>query len=510
MIVPSVLAQTAPTVNGFNVSYGGRSYNAASDLTTFSYVVAGTNVSPDLSHFNVEIPSCDPALEVVSFNPSSAVTIGTDPTTGITGIKWDLPLRMDQTRTYSVSFSGDVDEGPARVAVKGGPGFEAISLSGPACTEAAIQLTKSVSVDGGATWLDAQIAPGSVAELGATVSFLLQVTNIGDFPLTNITLTDSMFTLGCEIPATLEVEDSFQCIVADVPVTEGQHVNTATVTATAVGGDDDDDDDDSGETVTDSDVAHYYGGSLPLINIEKLVSVGGVWYTADSAPGLIIPNDEQVSFRIVVTNDGTVSFTNLTLSDSQYALDGCAIPAELASGDSFECIIGPFDVESDDPQVNTATVTAQSGGETFTASDDAHYVSDDDDEGGTIIIIEGPVTEININIIIIYDIEIELNPDDPLLTVIRIGDIIRVEGDLVGEGDVIIVIAIIVIIIDVDIYVGDDDDVIWRDDGECGNPPPPWAPAHGWRRKCENNVIIIIERGGRGGGRGNDDDDDDD
>ena len=32
----------------------------------------------------------------------------------------------------------------------------------------------------------------------------------------------------------------------------------------------------------------------------------------------------------------------------------------------------------------------------------------------------------------------------------------------------------------------------WRDRGNCSNPPPPWAPAHGWRRRCEG-----------GGGSGN-------
>jgi hypothetical protein len=114
----------------------------------------------------------------------------------------------------------------------------------------------------------------------------------------------------------------------------------------------------------------------------------------------------------------------------------------------------------------------------------------DVDGSPIIIIIEGPVTAIIGNIIIIYDIEIQLNPDDPLLTVIQIGDIIRIEGDWVDNGGTIIVIAIIIVIIDVDIYINDG--VIWRDKGDCGNGPPPWAPAHGWRRKCEN-------RGRRGG-----------
>src|SRR5690606_21840366 len=47
---------------------------------------------------------------------------------------------------------------------------------------------------------------------------------------------------------------------------------------------------------------------------------------------------------------------------------------------------------------------------------------------GTAIVVEGPVTAIELNIIIINEIRIWLDPDDPLLTVIQIGDVLRVEG----------------------------------------------------------------------------------
>jgi hypothetical protein len=118
--------------------------------------------------------------------------------------------------------------------------------------------------------------------------------------------------------------------------------------------------------------------------------------------------------------------------------------------------------------------------------------------GDVIIVIEGPVEQININIITIYNINIEVAPDDPLLTVIQIGDVIRVEGHLDDDdSDTIIIIAVTVIFIDIDVFVADDGQV-WRDPGDCSNGPPPWAPAHGWRRRCEG-----------GGGGGNDDDDDD-
>ncbi|MCB9452938.1 MAG: hypothetical protein H6672_15970 [Anaerolineaceae bacterium] len=108
-----------------------------------------------------------------------------------------------------------------------------------------------------------------------------------------------------------------------------------------------------------------------------------------------------------------------------------------------------------------------------------------EDSGAIIIIIEGPVQAININIITIYNINIQLDPDDPILTVIQIGDVIRVSGQVVQSGTTIVIVAINIIFINVDVVIFEGD--IWRDDGNCGNPPPPWAPANGWHRRCDNN-----------------------
>jgi hypothetical protein len=101
-----------------------------------------------------------------------------------------------------------------------------------------------------------------------------------------------------------------------------------------------------------------------------------------------------------------------------------------------------------------------------------------------IIVIEGPVQAINGNIIIIFNINIQLDPNDPNLKIIKIGDIVHIEGTPTGNGTIII-IAVTVIIINVDVNPSTGD--VWRDDDHgCGNPPPPWAPAHGWHRKCDN------------------------
>lgn len=114
------------------------------------------------------------------------------------------------------------------------------------------------------------------------------------------------------------------------------------------------------------------------------------------------------------------------------------------------------------------------------------------DNSPVIIVIEGPVKNININIITIYNFTIVLDENDPIINAIRIGDIVRVEGEIdddriiiVGGSINITIVAVSVTIVSVDVFINVDGQV-YRDDSDCGNPPPPWAPAHGWHRRCES------------------------
>jgi hypothetical protein len=120
------------------------------------------------------------------------------------------------------------------------------------------------------------------------------------------------------------------------------------------------------------------------------------------------------------------------------------------------------------------------------------------------IIVEGPVQVVNVNVITIYDIDVTINANDPVLTQIQVGDFVRIEGDMITQNNTVVVVAVSVFVVEVDVIVSNNNTIIWQDDNGCGNPPPPWAPAHGWRRRCQgggNNVIIIT---------GDWDDDDDD
>jgi hypothetical protein len=372
----------------------------------------------------------------------------------VNGIKWDLPLKTNENRLYSITFEGNVAQGMVLAAVKGGPGFTALSVPGPLCDVASINVEKYISLDNKATWLDADAAPGMDAELDGQVFFRFLVTNNGTSALTGISLTDNKLDLtSCVKPATLAAGAFFECVVGPIAVVAGQHSNTAT--AQGVFGD------GSGTTI-DTDLAHYFGGDRPAIDVEGYVSSNGgaTWIDADGAPGLLVDIGDGVSYRFIVKNTGNVALTGLSLTDSVLNTASCTIPATLEPGASFTCDVAGA-TATEGPHSNTTTATGTANGVTVTDTDATAYTGGDidvvvivdDDETDVIIVIEGPVESINVNIITIFGIDIEVDINDPILTQIKIGDFLRIEGNSVGRGDTIIIVAITIVIVDIDIIV---------------------------------------------------------
>jgi len=269
-------------------------------------------------------------------------------------------------------------------------GSEVVKFGNQEQFEPSIDIEKYVSVDDQATWFDADSPPGPEVLAGSnTVWFKFVVINDGDVALTGVTLSDTDFDAAigaqCTVPTVLAVGESFECVIGPFVAIEGQHINTATVTG-----------DHDGQTYDDTDRAKYFGTvpepPTPSIDIEKYVSVDdrATWHDADSPPGPeVLAGSNTVWFKLVVTNDGDVALTNVTLSDTDFdAAIGaqCTVPTELGVGESFECVIGRF-VAIEGRHVNTATVTGDYDGQTCNDSDRAKYygniaVCDDADRDG--------------------------------------------------------------------------------------------------------------------------------
>ena len=234
-------------------------------------------------------------------------------------------------------------------------------------TQPALDLEKYVSVDNQATWHDADTPPGPQATSGNNVYFRFVISNVGNVPLTNVTLSDDVYNLSScsSIPNPLPVGANFTCILGPLTAQIGQHTNSAATTGVY-----------EGATLRDSDDANYYAPPEPALDLEKLVSVDSqlTWQDADAPPGPLTTAGRDVYFRFVVMNAGNVPLSNVTLTDNVYNLSGCNVPNPLPIGATYTCTYGPTVAELGQ-HTNTATTTGVYQDVTLHDTDDANYIA---------------------------------------------------------------------------------------------------------------------------------------
>ncbi len=123
-------AQTQTKVGDYFISLNGLTYDYGNNNTTFTYVVRGDGNGKDLSHWVIALcnnhsgPSGSP-------NPNS---VGVDPTLNFYGFKWDVSVKISQTKTFTLTLPGLWDTAGVKVGVKAGQNLSYSTIAGPACT----------------------------------------------------------------------------------------------------------------------------------------------------------------------------------------------------------------------------------------------------------------------------------------------------------------------------------------------------------------------------------------
>ncbi|MEN6341306.1 MAG: dockerin type I domain-containing protein [Methanospirillum sp.] len=246
---------------------------------------------------------------IVSWGSDDAGEVSQTPTdAGYTAIAaggyHSLALRRNGSiASWGSDTFGQVSQTPtgAGLAAVAAGDYSSVALHSPA---PGIDLEANVSVDGGATWLDADSATGpTLLPGGAAPRFRFAVTNTGNVPLSNVRITDSVLgTIG--VPGTLAVNGSAESVMTGSWVA-GQQTNVATASGTG-----------AGQTVSDSDATNYFGAA-PAIDVEQEVSVddGWSWLDADTAPGPNCGSGFSPRFRFMIENTGNVELSNVVLSD---------------------------------------------------------------------------------------------------------------------------------------------------------------------------------------------------
>ncbi|MCB0516226.1 MAG: choice-of-anchor L domain-containing protein [Chitinophagales bacterium] len=180
---------------------------------------------------------------------------------------------------------------------------------------------------------------------GATVYFVITVTNTGDVDLNNVYVSDILDNTDCDQNiGNLSVGESYSFNCLTTNVMDG-FTNVATVTAYAPG---------STLAVNDTDDTQVILATSPAIQVEKTALDGSE--NQNIAPG------GTAHFKIEVTNTGNVSLFNIYVQDT-LSIDCYAAFSSLAVGQTVSYICTQENVEASYTNIALATAMPFGGGD---------------------------------------------------------------------------------------------------------------------------------------------------
>ena len=225
----------------------------------------------------------------------------------------------------------------------------------------------AVDIEKSTNGQDADEPTGPNVTVGGDVRWTYVVTNTGNVPLTDVTVTDDMVAaseIDCGtgsnvVAGPLAPGDTFTCVAMGV-ATLGQYANMGTVVGTAPATTDVNGGTVAGAVVTDNDPSHYFGVQ-PRVDIEKATN----GQDADDPTGPLVRVGDEVRWTYVVTNTGNVPLTDVTVTDDMEDASGIdcdetgsnVVEGPLQPGDSFTCIATGVAVEGQYRNVGTVVGT---------------------------------------------------------------------------------------------------------------------------------------------------------
>ncbi len=307
---------------------------------------------------------------------SAAATSGTVTVdTGAQSLHWegDLPVDGSATITYQVRLKKFEEGAELHNVVVGtgtnpeNPGTEVPSncptatTQNPDCqtTHPVEPLQASLDIVKKTNGFDANNPTGPHIPVGDTVTWTYEVTNTGEVPIGDVTVTDDQ---GVEVPATptsgdtdndglLDVDETW-IFTATGTATAGQYANLGTVTGTY---DDDGDPQTAPEPVTPAtDPSHYFGDD-PSLHVEK---------TATPDSGTVVKPGQVVTYSVKVDNTGNVPLEPAEIDDDlSDVLDDATYVAGSAAATSGTVTVDTgaqsLHWEGDLPVDGSATITYQ-------------------------------------------------------------------------------------------------------------------------------------------------------
>ncbi len=211
----------------------------------------------------------------------------------------------------------------------------------------------SIDIEKATNGQDADEAPGPSLLTGSTVTWTYVVTNTGNVPLSNISVTDDQGVTVSIPKTTLQPGESMTGTAAGTAVA-GQYKNIGVVTGS-----------DGVQTVSDQDPSHYFGSQASIV-IEKATN----GQDANEAPGPVLPVGSTVTWTYLLTNTGAVPLTNISVIDDQGVV--VAIPATTLQPGESMCGTATG-IATAGQYKNIGTVVGYNADHMVTDQDPSHY-----------------------------------------------------------------------------------------------------------------------------------------
>jgi hypothetical protein len=122
--------QVLITETPWAVEYLGRTYDEATNTTTFTYNVSVAPDGADLASWVLAVES-----DAVPLSSGSSTSYGLDDTTGLSGMEWSDGQAAGTTVMYTITIDGNVAETPVDYAVVGAAIFATAATIGPGAVE---------------------------------------------------------------------------------------------------------------------------------------------------------------------------------------------------------------------------------------------------------------------------------------------------------------------------------------------------------------------------------------
>ncbi|MGB7339489.1 MAG: hypothetical protein WBC91_11410 [Phototrophicaceae bacterium] len=199
-----------------------------------------------------------------------------------------------------------------------------------------------------------------------------------------------------------------------------------------------------------------FNGNVVSINNTTIV-VGG--FTVDVS-NAAIPTNLQIGDTVRVTgiqqSSSIIAVVVVLTDDTAVIVSETAVPdvtAEASAVVDAPTAEIPVTTEAEATQVIVVESTQAEATEVVVVASTQVAQNPDINTDEPLIVVEGPVQSITINTITIFDIDIQVDPADPILTQIRIGDTIRIEGVSSIDSNIIIIVAVNITIIETSIII---------------------------------------------------------